>query len=210
MPCLLVGTVSACATRSPGTALQVAPVASSIIWRVEEGDVITTRVFRNPELGSQPTVGRDGSAFFPGLGRVPVVGMTLDSLEVLLSTRYGSLVREPAVQVTMQRDITLYGQIRAPGVYAADPGMTLQALLAKAGGHANANGTLTVTLETSDGRRLSLPREVRLGTVELHKSDAVQFIEESFFLRNAASIQATQVLVSTITTLISLILIATR
>lgn len=106
VPCLVTGLMSACATRSPETTLQAAPVASSISWRIEEGDVITTRVYRNPELGSQPTVGRDGSAFFPGLGRIAVVGMTLDSLESLLNARYGStVIKDAVVQVTMQRDL---------------------------------------------------------------------------------------------------------
>jgi protein involved in polysaccharide export with SLBB domain len=199
-----------CATRSPQIVKEVAPVATSIIWRIEEGDMVRTRVFRNPELDAEATVSPNGTAFFPGLGRVTITGMTLDSLESMLNARYATLIREPAVQVTMARDVTLYGQVRSPGVYAADPGMTLLALVAKAGGFAGQETSVAVTLRTADGRRLALPGEARLGTIDLHRRDAIFMSSENFLSRNAASIAATQILVTTLTAALGLVLIVTR
>lgn len=215
LPGMCIGLVAGCATRYPAALAPLAPISATNIWRIEEGDLLKTRVFRNAELNAEPTVGPNGTAFFPGLGRLHVVGISVDSLETLLNARYATLVREPAVQVTMQREVTLYGQVRTPGVYAVDPGTTLLALSARAGGQTGYNGnagsgTLSVRLETADGRRLLLPREARLGTIDLHRSDAINLVEESFFTRNATTIQASSLVVSTLTALISLILIVSR
>jgi polysaccharide export outer membrane protein len=180
------------------------------VWRVEEGDVIKARVYREPDLSSEPTVAANGTAYFPGIGRIAVGGLTIDSLEALLNAKYETVVRSPAVQVTMQRDITLYGQVRIPGVYPVDPGMTMMGLLAKAGGQSGQGGTPEVTLQTSDGRRLLLPAEARLGNLDIHRRDAVYLAEQSFFLRNSASITATSLVVSTLSTLIGLVLVVSR
>lgn len=210
IPCLVAGIVAGCATRHPEALAPVAPVAASIIWRIEPGDVLRSRVFRNPELDAEPTVSPNGTAFFPGLGRIAVAGISLDSLEAMLNARYATLVREPAVQVTMNRDITLYGQIRSPGVYAADPGMTMLALVAKAGGQTSSGASSEVILETSDGRQLLLPREARLGTLDVHRGDAVRFADQSFFLRNATTIGASSLVITTLSTLIGLVLLVSR
>lgn len=215
LPTVLSALIVGCATRYPEALAPVAPIAATNIWRIEEGDLLKTKVFRNAELNAEPTVGTNGTAFFPGLGRLHVVGISVDSLEALLNARYATLVREPAVQVTMQREVTLLGQVRIPGVYAVDPGSTLLALAARAGGQTGYNGnsgsgSLEVRLETADGRRLMLPREARLGTIDVHKTDAINLVEEGFFNRNATTFQASSVIVSTMTALISLILIVTR
>lgn len=207
---LLASLVGACATRTAPTLTPVATVSANIVWRVEEGDIIKTRVYRQPDLASEPIVNSSGTAFFPGLGRVQVAGLTLDSLEVLLNTRYAALVREPAVQVTMNRELVLYGQVRLPGVYAVDPGATMVGLLARAGGPSNPGNDQGITLETSAGRRLALPREARLGGIDIKRTDAIKIEELNFFLKNSGSLQAASVLFATISTLLGLILIVSR
>lgn len=209
MALFLVG-AAGCAARHLETAEPVATIHSSVVWRLSEGDVVRTRVYRQPELSADAPVTANGSAFFAGVGRVQVTGLSLDSLEVLLNQRYTAIVREPAVQVTMLREVSLLGQVRAPGVYAIDPSTTILALIAKAGGPTNATGTPAVSLLRADGRRFRLPNEARLGTVELERADAVQISDDSFFVRNQSSIGATQLIVTTLSTLVSVILIVTR
>lgn len=188
----------------------MAPVAPGIIWTLDEGDVVRSKVYRNPELDGEAIVAANGTAFFPGLGRVDVKGLTLDSLEAMLDARYRTLVRNTAVQVTVQRDLTLYGQVRAPGVYAVDPTMTLLGLVARAGGPASATGSPDVTLERADGRRLSLPREARLGSIDIRHTDAIYLADNSFFVRNTATIQTTSLVVTILSTLTGIILILVR
>ncbi len=207
---LLASLASACATRRTEAAMAVVPVASSVIWRIEEGDLIQTKVFQHPDLAAEPVVGSSGTAFFPGLGQVHILGLSVDSLQSLLNTRYAALVRNSNVQVTLQREITLYGQVRFPGVYPVDPRMTTLALMARAGGPAGAGAAPSATLERADGTRWSLPRAARLGTVELHRNDAVYMAEESFFIRNSATIGATQVVMNLLATVVGLFVFISR
>lgn len=207
---LLASLVGGCATRTVQPAAPVAPVAANIIWRIEEGDIIKTRVYRQPDLAAEPIVSAAGTAFFPGLGRVHVAGLTVDSVEVLLNARYSVLVREPAVQVTMQRELVLYGQVRLPGVYPVDPGTTLVGLLARAGGPTNPGDDQGITLERADGKRLALPREARLGGVDIKRADAIRVEELNFFLRNSSNLQAGNILFATISTLLGLIVFISR
>jgi polysaccharide export outer membrane protein len=202
--------LAGCATRHPESITPVAPVASGLIWKLDEGDIIRTKVYRSSDLDGETIVGVNGTAFFPGIGRMAVKGMDVDSLETLLNARYGALVRNAAVQVTMLRDITLYGQVRSPGVYATDPTITLLGLVARAGGPASASGAPDVTLEKSDGSRLALPREARLGSIDIRRTDAIYLADNSFFVRNGTTIQAASLVVTVISTLASVILIITR
>jgi polysaccharide export outer membrane protein len=206
----LLALLSACATRHPESIAPVVPVAANTVWRIESGDLIRTKVYREPELSSDATVSPGGTAFFPGLGRVAVAGLSVDSVEALLNARYGQLLREPAVQVVLQRDITIQGQVRSPGVYGVDPNGTLQGLIARAGGPSNANASPEIVLETADGRRLLIPREVRMGTIELSRRDAISLSDQSFITRNNSTISAASLVVSLLSTIISLVVIVSR
>jgi polysaccharide export outer membrane protein len=206
----LILTLGACAERRPELQIPGAQVAPRLSWHIEDGDVIKTRVYKNPDLSGESTVGIDGTAFFQGLGRVRVIGMVLDSVETMLNTRYAQFLKEPAVQVTMQRDLTLYGAVRGPGVYSAEPTMTMQGLLARAGGASNNTGTIQILLERSDGTVVTLPREARLGTLTIHRTDAIRLSEESFFVRNATAIQATQIVITSLSAVIGLVSLLTR
>lgn len=191
--------------------MPMAPVAATIVWRIEDGDLLRTKVFRSPDLNVEVAVGDNGTAYFPAIGRIMVRGLTPDSLEALLNQRYASAVlREPAVQVTMQRDVTLYGQVKIPGVYAVDPGTTLLGLVARAGGSSSAAGTPDVSLEKADGLRYRLPGEARLGSIDLHHDDALYMAESSIIVRNTATLYATSYVVTIISTLVSLGLILSR
>lgn len=188
----------------------VAPVAAGVIWTVDDGDLIRTRVYRTSDLDSESPVDLNGRAFFPGIGRMAIRGISLDSLEAMLNARYGTLVRNATVQVALQRDITLYGQVRAPGVYGSSPNTTLLGLIARAGGPSSAGGSPVVTLEKSDGRRLALPREARLGAIDLRQGDAIYVSDNSFFVRNATTIQATTLVATLLSTIVGIVFLLTK
>lgn len=203
--------LSACATRRPETILPTAPVAQSVIWRIEEGDLLKTRVFGHSELDADPTVSPTGTAFFPGLGRVQVLGLTTDSLEVLLNAQYAAqVVRGAAVQVTMQRELTLVGAARLPGVYAASPGLTILSFVARSGGQISQGEVPPLRLEKADGSRYLLPREARLGSIDIHRNDALVVAEQGFFQRNQAFITGASLVVNMISTLVGVTLLVSR
>lgn len=205
-----LASLSACATRRPETIVEPVPVSRTVIWRVTEGDVLKVRIYREPELSGESVVSVGGTAYFAGVGRIPVEGLTLDSLQADVSARYGKFLVDAAVDVTVQRDVVVYGQTRSPGVYLVDPGMTVLGLVAKAGGTSGQGRDPILTLVKADGRQYRLPREARLVTMDITRSDAVFVQEPSWFGRNQQTFGALTLAVSLATSALGLILILAR
>ena len=198
--------LSSCATRQPqATATPPAPIARTVIWRVSQGDLIRWKVWREPELSSESIVGTDGSIYCIGLGRVPVAGLTIDSLKTLIADRYAKMIVEPAVDVALFRDIVVYGSSKSLGLVLADPGMTVIALLSKAGIQAGENPI--VTLIKGDGTKFSLARDSRIGNIQLDNSDAVYAVDADFLIRNASRMTGIQFTIGTISSVIGLIVL---
>jgi protein involved in polysaccharide export with SLBB domain len=199
--------LAACATRRPEMMIPEAPRSIIPVWKLETGDQIMTKIYREPDLASQTTVSQAGEAYFPGLGRVKVAGLTMDSLQLELTNRYDKLVIDAAVDAVMMRDVVIYGQVRSPGVYSVDPALTVLGLLAKAGGATGAGKSALLTLVKGDGRQFRLTREVRLSSLDIVHGDAIYVQDESFIGRNSASFGAYTVIVTLILSLTGLLLI---
>ena len=200
-------TLAACATRRPEMAIPEAPRSIVPVWKLETGDQVTTKIYREPDLSAQTAVSQSGEAYFPGLGRVKVAGMTMDSLQVELTNRYDKLVIDAAVDAVMMRDVVIYGQVRSPGVYNVDPALTVLGLLAKAGGPSGTGKSPLLTLVKGDGRQFRLSREVRLSSIDIVHGDAIYVQEQSFIGRNATNLGAFTLVATLVLSVTSIILI---
>jgi hypothetical protein len=209
---IMVAAVSltACATRRPELRIPDAPRSIIPVWKLETGDMITTKIYREPDLASQTQVNESGQAYFPGLGRVQVAGLTMDSLQVDLMNRYNKIVIDPAVDAVMTRDIVIYGQVRSPGVYNVDPAQTVLGLVAKAGGALGTGKSPRLMLVKGDGRQFNLPREVRLSTLDIVHGDAIWVQDESFLTRNGANLSGFTIIATLILTVGSLFILVSR
>jgi protein involved in polysaccharide export with SLBB domain len=202
--------VAGCATRHPENQVPFAPVAPGIVWRVEPGDIVKTRIYREPELSGEAVVAPNGQAYFAGVGRVAVAGMTLDSLQMEIAARYSKLVLDAAVEVMLIRDVVVYGDARSPGVYPVDASTTVLGLLAKGGGATGASKTPSMTLMKADGRQLRLPREARMAQIDVRHGDAVYVTQDSFFARNAQNFTVFSTVVTVLVSVAYLISFATK
>ncbi len=202
--------LSGCATRGAELFVTPAPISSVPVWRVEVGDQIKVRVYREPDLSGETTVTSGGQAYFPGLGRVDVLGLSADSLQLLLAARYGKLIVDVALDATFTRDMVLTGQVRSPGIYAVDAGTTLLGLVAKGGGPSAGASTATIFLQKADGTQYVMQGPTRLGSVDIRHGDAIYVRDDSFLGRNAQSFSAFTLLVGAVLSLFSLILVLSR
>ncbi|MBI3568282.1 MAG: polysaccharide biosynthesis/export family protein [Gemmatimonadetes bacterium] len=184
LTCVAVIAVAGCATRQPALRKPVALVSARPVWRIDIGDVIRTRVYREPELTGEAQVTESGSAFFAGLGKVNVSGLTLDSLQADVQARYAKLVVDPAVDVQFSRELMVYGQVRNPGPVVVDQATTVLGVLAKSGGSVGSGREPLIYLVKRDGRNFVLPREARLSSVDISRGDAIYVQDEDFFIRN--------------------------
>lgn len=199
--------LAACATRRPEMMIPEAPRSIIPVWKLETGDQIATKIYREPDLASQTTVSQAGEAYFPGLGRVKVAGLTMDSLQLELTNRYDKLVIDAAVDAVMMRDVVIYGQVRAPGVYNVDPSLTVLGLVAKAGGATGTGKSALLTLVKGDGRQFRLTREVRLSSLDIVHGDAIYVQDQSFIGRNSATFGSFALIATLILSVASLLIL---
>jgi polysaccharide biosynthesis/export protein len=202
--------VAGCATRRPAMTIPDAPRSIVPLWRLESGDEIVTKIYREPDLATQTMVAESGEAYFPGLGRVKVAGLTMDSLQVELTARYDKLVIDAAVDAVMTRDIVVYGQVRSPGVYNVDPAQTVLGLVAKAGGAIGTGKAPRITLVKGDGHQYMLTREVRLSTLDIVHGDAIYVQDETFIGRNGATLTGATLIATLVLTMTSLFILFLR
>lgn len=132
-------------------------------YRLSANDLLDFRVFQEPELDGVIRVSGDGTAIFPLIGPVPMVGKTVTQATEDIKARYrdGYLVY-PQVSLTVrtyaQKLFTVLGQVQKPGSYdmKGSDEITLLQAIGMAGGYTKiANpGRVTVKRQQDGGERV--------------------------------------------------------
>ena len=159
-----------------------APAASTAAeYRLGEGDQIAIQVFDEPDLTLEATVSSRGGINYSYLGDVRVAGKTPGELEVHVTEllRDGYLIN-PSVNVSIVefRPFFIGGEVRSPGSYPYQPGLTLDKAIALAGGLTDRASTRQMFLIKA-GQRSDGARKVSLNTA-VEPGDTVT-IKEGFF-----------------------------
>lgn len=106
-------------------------------YKLGQGDKITIQVFDEPDLSIESVVGANGIISYSYLGDIVVGGKSVDEVETTISSllENGYLVN-PSVNVTVTqfRPFFINGEVRNPGSYSYQPGLTLDKAIALAGG----------------------------------------------------------------------------
>lgn len=163
--------LSACASRTP---VALAPLPDRP-WTVLPGDEVRVRVYREPELNGQWVVNSRGEVLMPGLGRLAVAGLTVDSLTQLVTSGYARRIIDAVVDVGLVRSLPVLGEVRTPGAYSVEPTSTVQQLVARAGGlRSTGIRAPTILLQKGrDGTRYALSVDQRLDRVPIDDGDAI-------------------------------------
>ena len=101
------------------------------------GDKVNIRVFGQPDLEVEALLGNSGLVNYPFLGEVKLVGLTVKQVENLISVglKNGYLVAPNVyAQVIEYRPFYIHGEVKKPGAYPYQPGMTVSQAVALAGG----------------------------------------------------------------------------
>ncbi len=138
------------------TGKQPAPEA----YRIGPSDVLQISVLNAEELSRDEQVNSKGEISLPLLGTVQVAGLTPQEVERLLAALLGEkYFQNPQVNVYVKefnsQRITIYGQVKRPGVYPINGEVSLMDALATAGGFdAMANEREVLILRADDQRRM--------------------------------------------------------
>jgi len=169
------------------------------------GDVVRLRIWREPDLSGDFPVDERGTVVFPKIGPTAVAQMTTDSLKHLLVTTYAQYLRDPAVEVTFLRRVTVLGAVKNPGLYPVDPTMTVSDAVALAGG-ALPNGRPHNFELRRAGQRIDVDfneATTPIGHTPIRSGDEIYIPERTWFSRNGAlligaSITAVAIVVSAV------------
>lgn len=112
---------------------------SAQAYRLGPEDVVSIRVYGEPELSVDAIVSQDGTISYPFLGFINVNGMTTKELEFLITSRLKpDYFKDPKVSVNIVRfrpmRASVVGIVQKPGQYEFKPGDRILSLLAQAGG----------------------------------------------------------------------------
>jgi polysaccharide export outer membrane protein len=101
------------------------------------GDVIVIQVFGEDELKLETQLTDSGNVNYPFLGTIKVTGMTIKQVEQhVYQGLKGDYFVEPNVFVgiVQYRPFYIHGEVKKPGGYPYQPGMTVNQAIALAGG----------------------------------------------------------------------------
>lgn len=121
-------------------------------YQLGSGDIISVSVYGEPDLSFNEIRLTDAGTFtYPFIGEVDASGKTSNEIQRLLTEKLkdGYLI-DPRVSVSIvnYREFYISGEVRSPGGYPYQPGLTLDRAIALAGG-------LT---ERASTRRISIVR----------------------------------------------------
>ena len=167
---LLYVILSGCASIQPADSLVLNTDSTrqnlGTVHRLTSGDLLTISVYENPDLKTNVHVPEDGYIPFPLLGNVQVKGLTVLQMDSLitkgLAERY---IIDPQVTVIITeyhlRNVYVTGEVRRPGEYPFEDGLTVRKAISLAGGFTEkaAKNKLVLT-RIIEGQETSFPIQI--------------------------------------------------
>lgn len=123
-------------------------------YQLGPGDQIIINVFGEDDLSMEVRLSDSGKLNYPLLGVLQVEGLTVNELEDRITDGLeGDYLIDPDVTVTMKeyRRIYLNGEVRKPGGYPYEPGLTLERAIALAGGFTEFASRKKIEVKRSSG-----------------------------------------------------------
>jgi polysaccharide export outer membrane protein len=130
---------------------------------LEAGDIVSVKVFQEPDLDRELRVSQEGDLYFPLIGKIEVSGRTLVGIEQAVREAYDKdYLVNPQVNIVILkyqvRTVNVLGAVNAPQAvdYPPEQRLTLLDAISRAGGFNR----------LADRRRVRLTRTLHDGRVE--------------------------------------------
>lgn len=158
---------------------------------LQPGDVVKLWVWREEEMTGEFPVPESGVIVFPKIGAWTVTGKSTETLKDELLAEYRRFLRNPSIEITFLRRVSILGAVREPGLYAVDATMSMASVLALAGGTTEHGRPDRVEL-FRDGERLvtQITQRTRVSDLPLRSGDQLYVPERTWLSRNSALVSA--------------------
>ncbi|HET9002865.1 MAG TPA: polysaccharide biosynthesis/export family protein [Gemmatimonadaceae bacterium] len=163
------------------------------------GDVIRLSIWREPELSGDFPVDERGFVVLPKIGPRHVGDTLPEELRAQLTETYERYVNHTSISVTVLRRVQVLGAVKNPGLYPADPTMTVSDVLALAGGVGPTGNASRVQL-IRHGVRVTddLAGPTLIGGSPIRSGDEIYVPERGFFARSPGVIATSLAAVATV------------
>lgn len=165
--------------------------------RVQPGDRVIVKVFREAGLSDDVMVNPRGEIVLAKVGTVRAASVTISALEDTLKRRYAAFLRDPQISINVLRRVVVNGEVRRPDIYFVDLSSTLRDVIARAGGITEIGDPNRVAI-IREGTTIPAPNwqdDVSVAA-DIQSGDLVVVGMRSWFERNAFAIASTGVLVA--------------
>jgi polysaccharide export outer membrane protein len=129
---------------------------AAIDYPVGPGDLLRIDIYRSPDMSTTVRVSDQGDIAVPALGPVAVRGLTASAIADLIRTKLieDKILTNPVVNVLVQeihsKVVLVMGAVARPGEIPLDrPGLTVAALLARAGANFGTGDAIVTVIEGS-------------------------------------------------------------
>lgn len=151
-------------------------------YKLASGDVIRINVFGEKDLSFEELRLTDAGTFsYPFIGEVQAKGKTAAEIEQMIIAKLkGDYLVDPRVSVSVlkYREFFISGEVKTPGGYAFQPGLTLRRAVALAGGLTERASDKRITIiRDHDAKRT--PERATLDTLVM-PGDTIT-IDQGFF-----------------------------
>ena len=148
---------------------------------LDAGDQIRILVYDEPDLTVELFITDDGKINFPLVGSIYVTGKTTRQVQKLIHNGLkGDYLLNPSVQVDIvtYRPFYIHGEVKRPGAYPYQPGLTVDQAVALGGGFTERASISKMYIKKAFGAKKSR-KKVSL-TYSVGPGDIIT-IEQSFF-----------------------------
>ena len=146
-----MGSLAGCAATPAPCATAAAPETAVAGYRLGPGDLVRVIVFRQPDISGEFRLDGDGDLALPLAGEIRAGRLTTRELEQAIGARLRDanylLNPQVSIQVLTYRPFYIVGEIRRPGEYEYQNGMTLINAVALAGGYSHRAKAAAATIE---------------------------------------------------------------
>ncbi|MEM9603917.1 MAG: polysaccharide biosynthesis/export family protein [Pseudomonadota bacterium] len=148
-------------------------------YRLDTGDRILIKVFEEDELTVETTLNDRGIINYSFLGELRISSQTTREVEQLLTSRLkDGYLKNPSVSVSVlqYRPFFITGEVRTPGDYPFQPGLTLEKAVSVAGGFTDRASRRKIFLQ-----RGSTEKKARMRFQDRVQPGDIITVEEGFF-----------------------------
>ena len=150
-------------------------------YTLGSGDTVSITVYGQEDLSIETRLTDIGVINYPYLGEISVLGMTVSGLESFIYEGLkGDYLVDPSVSVSIieYRPFFINGEVKDPGGYPYQPGLTVDKAAALAGGYTERASKTKIFIDRSvNGKQVTLGADRYM---QILPGDIVN-IEQSFF-----------------------------